>query len=99
MRMLALTAPELAEVRRVLAEHLPPGMSVAAFGSRAAGTSKPWSDLDLSLGGPVALPLLAELAEAFDESTLSFKVDLIDRAAVGPDFGAIIDGTALPVWP
>lgn len=90
---LALTAPELATVRAILAAHLPPGTTAAVFGSRARGTAKPWSDLDLALEGPSPLPLatLAALAEAFDESDLPWKVDLVDRATTTPAFGAIID--------
>ncbi|MFD2580462.1 hypothetical protein ACFSTD_21530 [Novosphingobium colocasiae] len=42
------------------------------------------------------LSLMAELAEAFEESPLPFKVDLVDRATVNAAFGAIIDATARP---
>ncbi len=90
---LALGAEELAEVRAILAARLPQGIRVSVFGSRAGGTPKPWSDLDLVLegDGPLGLGLLAELAEAFDESALPWKVDLIDRRTVSAAFGAIID--------
>lgn len=89
----ALTPGELAEVQAILAAHLPPGVAVGVFGSRAGGTPKPWSDLDLVLegDGPLPLALLASLAEAFDESALPWKVDLVDRRAVSAAFGAIID--------
>ncbi len=90
---LSLTAGELGEVRRVLSRHLPEGILVWVFGSRSGGVPKPWSDLDLALvgHGPLSLDLLAELAEAFDESALPFKVDLVDRKSVSDAFGAIID--------
>lgn len=95
-----LDASELATVKRILAEHLPAGVRAVVFGSRAGGKPKPWSDLDLSLEGPAPLPLelLARLAEAFDESPLPWKVDLVDRRAVSDAFGRIIDITkiALP---
>ena len=95
---LSLTGSERDEVRRILAAHLPAEVRVAVFGSRVRGTPKPCSDLDLALTGPALLPLslLAELAEAFDESALPFKVDLVDRTAINPAFGAIIDATAIP---
>lgn len=91
---LALTEAERAEVRAILAAHLPPGVHAAVFGSRAGGVPKAWSDLDLVLEGPAPLPLpvLAALAEAFDDSALPWKVDLVDRRAVSEAFGAIIDG-------
>lgn len=90
---LRLSEGELVEVRRVLREHLPGSVAVHVFGSRAGGEPKPWSDLDLVLEGESALPIcvIAELAEAFDESPLSFKVDLVDRKTVSGAFGAIID--------
>lgn len=98
---LALEAAELAEVRAILARHLPPGARAWAFGSRAGGQPKPWSDLDLALQGPAPLPLslLAELAEAFDESALPWKVDLVDRATVSEAFGRIIDAGRIAVHP
>ncbi len=96
---LALTSDELAQVRAILARYLPPGVRVSVFGSRARGTAKPWSDLDLALASPAPLPLslLAEMAEAFDESPLPWKVDLVDRASVSEGFAAIIDAGAVPL--
>lgn len=90
---LALSAAELATLRAVLAAHLPAGFAASAFGSRARGSAKPWSDLDLVIEGPTPLPLpaLARLAEAFDESDLPWKVDLVDRAGLDPAFAAIVD--------
>lgn len=98
---LALTAEELAQVRAILAAHLPPGVRAGVFGSRAGGTPKPFSDLDLVLEGPAPLPLpvLAALAEAFDDSALPWKVDVVDRKAVTEAFGAIIDAGAVPLTP
>lgn len=96
---LSLTADELAQVQAILAAHLPPGVLVGVFGSRARGAAKPYSDLDLVLEGegPLPLSLLAALAEAFDESALPWKVDLVDRRAVTEAFGAIIDAARVPI--
>lgn len=92
---LAIEPEQLAEVRAILARHLPPGIAADVFGSRAAGNPKPWSDLDLVLEGsqPVPLVLLAALSEAFDESALPWKVDIVDRRTVSEAFGRIIDAT------
>lgn len=96
---LVLSAEELAEVLAILDTHLPPDVRAAVFGSRAGGSPKPWSDLDLMLEGtaPLELPLLARLAEAFDESALPWKVDLVDRKAVSEGFGRIIDAASMPL--
>lgn len=90
---LALSTEELASVRAILATHLPTGFSASAFGSRVSGGAKPWSDLDLLIEGPGPLPLaaLARLTEAFDESDLPWKVDLVDRAGLDQAFAAIVD--------
>ena len=89
----ALSEAETATVLDILRRQLPAGVRVHVFGSRASGHQKPWSDLDLVLEGAELLPLslLAELAEAFDESALPWKVDLVDRMAVAEDFGRLID--------
>jgi predicted nucleotidyltransferase len=96
---ITLSDTELAQVRSILDAHLPPGVEVAVFGSRAGGRVKRFSDLDLVLEGPEPLPrsVLGTLADAFDESLLPFKVDLIDRRAVSDEFGAIVDATKQPL--
>lgn len=79
--------------------HLPDDVMVTVFGSRAGGRVKPFSDLDLVLEGParLSLSLLGTLADAFDESLLPFKVDLVDRLSVSESFGAIVDATKVPL--
>lgn len=99
-RTLALEAGQLAQVRAILGAHLPETVQVGVFGSRVEPERvKPMSDLDLVLEGPAPLPLslMAELREAFDESVLPFKVDLVDRCCVDPAFGAVIDAAKLPL--
>lgn len=99
MSEIALEDAELAQVRSILRAHLPEDVAVAVFGSRAGGQVKRFSDLDLVLEGPAPLPLslLGMLAEAFDESLLPFKVDLVDRRALSESFGAIVDATKRPL--
>jgi len=88
-------------VRAVLARHLPPGVAVRAFGSRVNRAPKPYSDLDLALNGGerLSLVLLADLAEAFSESDLPFKVDLVDWLSLGPDMQAAIDRDGVALGP
>ena len=88
---LDLDPADLAFVRAVLRRYLP-GRRVRAFGSRVAGTAKRFSDLDLAIMGdrPVPDATIAALAEAFDDSALPFKVDLLDWARTGAEFRAIV---------
>ncbi len=67
-------------VQDILHEHLPRGVKVWVFGSRATWKAKDFSDLDLALEGQAKLPndLMIDLETAFDESDLPWKVDLLD---------------------
>lgn len=78
-------------VQAILKQHLP-GREVWAFGSRVKGTAKPHSDLDLVVLGDTALKMAtqAALAEAFDESDLPWRVDVVDWATTGEAFKALI---------
>lgn len=80
-------------VHEIIARHLPAGVCVRVFGSRAKWTAKPHSDLDLALKGKEPLPrsVLGDLAEAFSESDLPFRVDIVDWHNVAPSFQAVID--------
>ena len=88
MTPLALTPDECRIVREVLAAHLPAGARVWVFGSRASGRARRHSDLDLAIdaGRRLSLDETAILAEAFCESDLPFRVDLVDWQAIGDGF-------------
>ena len=78
-------------VRDILQKHVP-GHAVWAFGSRATGTAKPFSDLDLAVitEQPLSLDLCAQLGEDFSQSNLPWKVDVVDWATASDVFRAII---------
>ena len=80
--MIDLSVNQLAIVQEILAKQLPT-TKVWVFGSRTKGTAKPYSDLDLVLLTEVPLTIRQqrELEEAFSDSDLPFKVDLIDWAS------------------
>jgi predicted nucleotidyltransferase len=84
---LELNAPYLAIVSAILLEYLPT-VEVRAFGSRVTGKAKPFSDLDLIAICANGVPerVSALVADAFAESDLPFKVDLVDASAVDPHF-------------
>ena len=84
---LQVTPQQWQIIQRILQQYLP-GYAVWAFGSRAGGPCKPYSDLDLAIVGtqPLSFALLAEVAEAFSESDLPWKVDLIDWATTAEPF-------------
>lgn len=85
--MLQVTPPQWQIIQRIL-QHYLPGYTVWAFGSRVGGPCKTFSDLDVAIvsAQPLSLQLLAEVAEAFSESDLPWKVDLIDWATTSEMF-------------
>ncbi len=85
--LLQVTPPQWQIIQRIL-QHYLPSHTVWAFGSRVGGPCKPYSDLDLVIVSeqPLSLSLLAEIAEAFCESDLPWKVDLIDWATTSEQF-------------
>lgn len=91
MNKLSLTADELKIVQSILNQYIP-NIPVWAFGSRVKGTARPYSDLDLAImtETPLSLEKYAELKEAFSESDLVWKVDIIDWATTKESFREII---------
>ena len=60
----------------LLRSHLP-NTTVWLYGSRANGTARPQSDLDMVVfASPDQSRQVADLREAFEESNLPFRVDL-----------------------
>ena len=92
-RAIDLSWDELALVCAILRAHLPADIRVRVFGSRATGTARRYSDLDLALegNGPVGLDIIGDLAEALSESDLPYKVDVVDLRSIDPAFRALIE--------
>ena len=88
---LQLSAEELQIVHSIL-QRLVSDREVWVFGSRATPKHKPYSDLDLVVMGEEALPLVtsADLREAFSDSDLNFKVDLVVWSELTENFKKII---------
>lgn len=89
---LDLSENEYEIVRAILKQKLP-NTEVRAFGSRVTGKARPYSDLDLVIMTQTPIPLseLAALREAFSESDLPWKVDLVDWASTSTKFRAVIN--------
>jgi predicted nucleotidyltransferase len=80
-------------VHDILQKHLP-DRTVWVFGSRVTGRAKKYSDLDIAVLGdrPMSIALSAAVYEAFSESDLPWKVDVVDWAITDAWFRAIIEG-------
>ncbi len=77
---IALPAEHRQLVLNILRANLPPSTKIWVFGSRATGRARRYSDLDLAIdaGRPLTLDEIAGLSEAFSDSDLPYKVDLVD---------------------
>ncbi len=89
--MIDVPGHHLETIKRILAEYVG-DCEVRAFGSRGNGTAKEHSDLDLAIVGKSKITRRVKmlLREAFEESDLPFRVDVIDYNAVSEAFRAII---------
>jgi predicted nucleotidyltransferase len=89
---LDLAPDHRAIVLDILRTNLPSPARAWAFGSRATGRARRYSDLDLAidLGRPLTVDERAALSEAFEESDLPFLVDVIDWQSVSDRFRQII---------
>ena len=106
-----IRADQLRIVQDVLHRHLPDGVKVWVFGSRASWTTKDSSDLDLALDWENEIPLgsLSALESAFEDSDLPYAVDIVDLKRVNERFRRIVqqqrvklvgtaDGTGRKDW-
>lgn len=89
--MIDISPHHLITVRRILHEHVPE-CEVRAFGSRVAQNAKTYSDLDLVVMGENELEQqrLNRLVEAFQDSDLPFRVDVLDWNAISDSFRSVV---------
>ena len=91
---ITLSEEQVQLVKSILTNHLPRNTLIWLFGSRATGTAKKFSDIDLLIDAnrkPMSLELRANLANAFEESDLPYKVDVVDVVTVDAEFAKIIN--------
>ncbi|MDD2587087.1 MAG: nucleotidyltransferase domain-containing protein [Syntrophomonadaceae bacterium] len=89
--MIDISDIQMEEVLNILERYVP-DMEVWAFGSRVKGNAKSYSDLDLLIIGDEKMSInqWGELKEAFQESDLPFRVDLLDWHQISPEFRQVI---------
>lgn len=71
------------------------------FGSRAKGTAKKYSDIDLALKGSLSPHTAAHIAEQLNEETLlPYFFDVLDyHALTNPDLRDHIDRVGICIYP
>jgi len=91
--MINATEAEIKIVKEII-EKYAADCRVYVFGSRVKNTVKKTSDLDLLFEAPQKLGFLRiqEIKEAFQESDLPYRVDVIDYNDISENFKKIADG-------
>src|SRR6218665_68314 len=99
MQLLDVRADHLELVQRILQQHVPDA-EVWAFGSRAQWLGPEPSDPRLCTRAAVALSFeqMGLLREAFEESNLPYKVDVVDWTMASAAFREIIERDRVVVW-
>jgi len=89
--MINVTESQMQIILRILDRYVPDSQ-VWAFGSRVKGNFKSYSDLDLVVisEDKMSITEFGELIEAFQESDLPFRVDVLDWHAISPEFRQVI---------
>lgn len=97
--MIYVAEKDLAIIKNILTKYIQNGRALA-FGSRYKGTHKEYSDLDLAidLNRKMTLKELCDIKEAFEESTLNYRVDVLDYNGISAEFKAVIDEGYEVVW-
>lgn len=101
MKSIKVSSHELMIVLEILKKHLPAKTTVWAFGSRVKGNIKKFSDLDLVIdanGKPLSLATMAQLAYEFEESSLPYKVDIVDWQNIDDVFKKLIQEDKRLIW-
>ena len=95
---LGLSPAQRSEVRRIVGSVVP-GARAWVFGSRATGRARPFSDLDLLLEAerPLAWDEWVALADAFEQSDLPFRVDVVERQGLQPGFLQRVEREKIPL--
>ncbi len=89
--MIKISKEQFGIVCQVLDTFLP-GREIMVFGSRTTNTAKHYSDLDIVIMGTdkVNFQTLALLKDAFSESNLPFRVDVLQWCRINPEFKKVI---------
>ena len=93
-----LSEEEINTLRAILRAQLT-NEKVFVFGSRAKGTHRATSDIDLAIQGnnPISIATRSALEFAFSESSLPYRVDIVDLLTADESFRRIIESQRVPL--
>lgn len=90
--MIDLQPEHLEIIKQILRQHFP-AADIRVFGSRVNGTARPFSDIDLAIitNQKITFDSMRLAREAFENSTLPIRVDLVDWQSIPESFQSIIN--------
>ena len=95
MHTAALSVEDVQHIAaRVIRSHLSnPAFRIFLFGSRAAGTARPRSDIDIGIEGPSPVPYetMATIAEDLEDVRSLYSIDVVDFRRVPERFRQVAD--------
>lgn len=92
-KKLNISDAHLKIIKTILNKYLPIHAIVWVFGSRAKGSARKYSDLDLLIDSnnkPLSSSLKGNLEDEFEESDLPYKVDIVDWNTITDEFRQMI---------
>jgi predicted nucleotidyltransferase len=96
-----MTQEELtALLKAIVRQHLPDERyQIFIYGSRAEGTNRPFSDVDLGIMGPqpVSNLILSDIEEDLENSDLPYLVDVVDFTQVSDKFKNVALSATMPI--
>jgi predicted nucleotidyltransferase len=80
MRAIVYPAEAAKFAASVVRRHLPDSYRVFLFGSRATGTARERSDIDIGIEGPAPVPheALAAIEEELEDAPTLYTIDVVD---------------------
>ncbi|WP_295155578.1 nucleotidyltransferase family protein [uncultured Brachyspira sp.] len=90
--MISLSNNEIKIIKNILEKHIQNGKAYL-FGSRARGTNKKFSDIDIAIdiNRKLSLSEISRIKDDFEESDLIYITDIIDYNSISKSFKSIID--------
>jgi len=90
--MISIQEKHMDMIKKILTSFVP-DCEFRAFGSRVNGTNREHSDLDLAIigEGKINNRLFWKLKNAFMESRIPFRVDILDYNMASENFRQVID--------
>jgi predicted nucleotidyltransferase len=73
----------------IIRDHLPDrSYRIFLFGSRASGTARDRSDIDIGIEGPVPVPphVMSDIAEVLEELPTLYSIDVVDFRRISDRF-------------